>query len=201
MPQRHRSNQGNLMSIDHQPNGNDAKPAATPALSAQGAARRRMAGLGLSGVVLTVASNHALAEMVCKSPSGALSGNLNSNAPKTTCDGRSPDWWLKNKNSWPSGVLPGDMFVQHFPSATHPLANLTLEHVLKKHGTDKDGVAMHIVATYLNVRGQRITFLTRQAVLDMYARWQGDHAYIPTPGAQAWNGAELAAYLADTQAF
>lgn len=185
---------------DHQPDGN-AKPATAPALTAQGAARRRMAGLGLSGVVLTVASNNALADMVCKSPSGALSGNLNSHSPKTTCDGRSPDWWLKNKTIWPANVNPGDLFMQHFPTATQPLANKTLEQLLKQHGSDQDGVAMHMVATYLNVRSERITFLTRQSVIDMYARWQRDHAYVPAPGADPWSGAELAAYLADTQAY
>lgn len=192
------------MANDHQPDGNDAKQASAPALTAQGAARRRMAGLGLSGVVLTVASNNAMADMVCKSPSGALSGNPNthaSHAPKNTCDGRSPDWWLKNKTSWPSGVKTDDLFVQHFPTATQPLANKTMEHVLKQHGTDKDGVAMHMVATYLNVRSERITFLTKQSVLDMYARWQRDLAYTPAPGADPWTGAELAGYLADTQAF
>lgn len=113
------------MANDHQPDGNDAKQDSAPSLTAQGAARRRMAGLGLSGVVLTVASNNALAEMVCKSPSGALSGNLNPNghnshAPKNTCDGRSPDWWLKNRDSWPSGVKPGHLFVQHFPRRPSP---------------------------------------------------------------------------------
>jgi hypothetical protein len=188
------------MANDHQPDGNDAKPAA-PALSAQGAARRRMAGLGISGVVMTVASNNALADMVCKAPSGALSGNLNSHSPKTTCDGRSPEWWLKNKNVWPSGTSPNDLFVQHFPSATQPLANKTLEHVLKQHGTDKDGVAMHLVATYLNVRSERITFLTRQSVIDMYARWKRDQSYTPAAGAEPWNGAAFADYLAHTQAY
>lgn len=60
---------------------------------------------------------------------------------------------------------------------------------------------MHMVATYLNVRSERITFLTRQSVIDMYARWQRDLSYTPAPGAEPWTGAELAAYLADTQAF
>ncbi len=186
---------------DQQPDGNDASTAATPGLSPQGAARRRMAGLGVTGVVMTVASNNALADMVCKSPSGALSGNLNSHSPKTTCDGRSPQWWLSNLNAWPSEVKPNDVFWKHFRSARQPLANLKITNILKQHGTDKDGVAMHIMATYLNVLTGRISFLTEQSVLDMFTRWHRSNSYRAAVGAEPWTSAELADYLAGTQAY
>ncbi|QYF95052.1 hypothetical protein KY495_07795 [Massilia sp. PAMC28688] len=186
---------------EHEPDGNDATPVATATLSPQGAARRRLAGLGVGGVVMTVASNNALADMVCKSPSNALSGDLNSHSPKTTCDGRSPDWWLKNQSAWPSEVKPNDVFWKHFRSARQPLANLSVEHVLKRHGSDKDGVAMHIMATYLNVLSGRISFLTQQSVLDMFARYDRHRSYRVADGAREWSGAELADYLAGTQAY
>lgn len=189
------------MTIDHQPDGTDASGAATPPLTPRGAARRRMAGLGISGVVMTVASNNALADMVCKSPSGALSGNLNSHSPKTTCDGRSPKWWSENLSQWPSEVKPDDRLMQHFTDVRQPLANLKVSHILKGHPADVNGVNQQLMATYLNVLSQRITFLTRQSVLDMQARWARDRAFTPADGAHAWTGAELADYLSRTQSY
>lgn len=189
------------MANDQQPDPTVTPTAATSGLSPQGAARRRMAALGVGGVVMTVASNHALADMVCKSPSGALSGNLNSHSPNTTCDGRSPGWWLNNLSAWPSQVKPNDVFWKHFRSARQPLANLNVKHILKRHGTDKEGVAMHIMATYLNVLSGRISFMTEQSVLDMFTRWHRSNAYRAADGARPWTSAELAYYLAGTQAY
>lgn len=186
---------------DSQPDGSGIEPAAAPALTAKGAARRRMATLGVGGVVMTVASHNALADMVCKAPSGALSGDLNSHSPKTTCDGRTPEWWMANQHAWPSPVKPDDTFSKYFSSARHPLGSKSCLAVLKGHGTDKDDVAKHIMATYLNVLSRRITFLTEQRVLDMYTRYSRDLEFTPATGADPWNGAELADYLARTQAF
>lgn len=165
-------------------------------LTPKGASRRRIAGLGVSGVLMTVASNNAMAALVCKSPSGALSGNLNSQAPgSASCEGRSPGYW-KN-HSWPAEVNRNDMFTQYFPCSGE-LSTLTCKQVLTTQD-DKYNVAMHIMATYLNVCSGKIGFLTRQAVKDMWSEYNLNRSYTPAVGATAWSGEELVAYLSSTQ--
>lgn len=198
--------------VNHeQQDGNAATPsapAAIPPLTPKGASRRRIAGLGVSGIVMTVASNHAMAELVCKSPSGALSGNLNSQSPNVSCEGRSPGFWKNHQSEWPSEVKTTDLFSKFF-SAHGLLGNLTCLQVLGSDEDDKEGkpkldkhnVAMHIMATYLNVVSGRITFLTRQAVIDMWAHWNTNQSYTPAVGADPWNGDEFVNYLSSTQKF
>lgn len=183
-----------------QQDGKAAAPGAAatiPPLSTKGAARRKLAGLGASGVVMTVASNNALAGLVCKSPSGALSGNLNSQRPNVVCEGRSPGFWKNHPDEWPSDIQTKDLFSKHF-QCTGTLGNLSCMKILSKQKEDKNNVAMHIVATYLNVATGRITFLTRQAVLDIWAEYNSTGAYTPNGGATPWNGRQLVDYLSST---
>ena len=171
--------------------------ASTP-LTPKGASRRRIAGLGLSGVVMTVASTNAMAGLVCKSPSGALSGNLNSQAPgNVVCEGRSPGYW-KN-HAWPSEVKKNHMFTQYFFPCSGPLSNCTCKDVLSKQAADKHNVAMHIMATYLNVCSGKISFLTRQAVKDMWSEYAMYGSFTPAEGASPWSGQDLVDYLSSTQ--
>ncbi|HEY0065155.1 MAG TPA: hypothetical protein VGC21_23755 [Telluria sp.] len=174
-----------------------AAPAAIPPLSPAGASRRRLAGLGVSGVVMTVASNHALAGLVCKSPSGALSGDLNSQRPNVVCNGVSPGYWKNHPHAWPAQVKTSDKFSQHFYCAG-PLSTLSCMQILSKQKDDKNNVAMHIVATYLNVLSGRITFLTSQAVLDIWAQYNTYGSYTPAGASKAWSGSELVDYLSST---
>jgi hypothetical protein len=174
-----------------------AAPAAIPPLSPQGASRRRLAGLGVSGVVMTVASNHAMAGLVCKSPSGALSGDLNSQRPNVVCNGVSPGYWKNHPNAWPAQVKTSDLFSLHF-SGNGPLSPLTCMQVLNKQKADKNNVAMHIVATYLNVLSGRITFLTGQAVRDIWAQYSTYGSYTPAGSTKSWNGSQLVDYLSST---
>jgi hypothetical protein len=125
--------------VNHeQQDGTPTAPAAIPAippLSPRGAARRRLAGVGASGVLMTVASNHALAALVCKSPSGALSGNLNSQSPNVVCEGVSPGYWKSHPESWPSEVKTTDLFSKYF--ACHgQLSNFSCMKVLEKQDAD-----------------------------------------------------------------
>lgn len=67
-----------------------------PAISAKGAARRRFgrAGLGASGVLMTLASQPAMAQAFCATASGSLSSGLQSrhaSAPIPKCDGLPPE--------------------------------------------------------------------------------------------------------------
>lgn len=188
--------------VNHeQQDGKPAAPAAAPAippLSARGAARRRIAGLGVSGVVMTVASNHAMAALVCKSPSGALSGNLNSQAPSVTCEGLSPGYWKTHEESWPSEVRTNDRFSKFFV-CNGKMSGYSCLNILTKQEEDKNAVAMHIMATYLNVVSGKISFLTRQAVIDMWAEYNADGVFSPADGALPWSGEKLVDYLTSTQ--
>ncbi len=187
--------------VDHeQQDGNEA-PGAVPAiapLTARGASRRRIAGLGVSGVVMTVASNHAMASLVCKSPSGALSGNLNSHTPNVSCSGVSPGYWKNHPHSWPAEVQTSDLFSPLF-SCSNALSVMSLMTILTPQKIDTNKVAMHIIATYLNVCSGRISFLTRQSVKAMWSQYNSTGFYKPTDGAAPWNGAQLVIYLQSTQ--
>lgn len=187
--------------VNHeQQDGQAQGPAATPSapLTPRGASRRRIAGLGLSGVVMTVASTNAMASMVCKSPSGALSGNLNSQAPggDVVCRGRSPGYW-KN-HSWPAEVNRNDLFVQYF-HCSGKLSAMSCKQVLSAKEGDRHNVAMHIMATYLNVCSGKISFLTRQAVKDMWSEYNQTGSFTPASGATPWSGEDLVDYLSSTQ--
>src|SRR5690606_27745011 len=64
--------------------------------------RRRFgkSGLAVTGVLATLASRPVLGtDLVCKSPSGFLSGNLSTHGPAPVCAGRSPGYWKNHK--WP----------------------------------------------------------------------------------------------------
>lgn len=185
----HEQQDGNLPASD--------TPAAIPPLTAQGASRRRLAGLGASGVLLTVASNNALAGLVCKSPSGALSGDMASRNPKAVCNGVSPGYWKNHAGSWPSQVKTTDLFSQHL-HCSGALSGLTCMQILSKQKADKNNVAMHMMATYLNVLSGRITFLTAQAVLDIWAQFNTYGTYTPPGANKPWSGSELVDYLSST---
>lgn len=188
--------------VNHeQQDGTPAQSAISPAippLTPRGAARRRIAGLGVSGVVMTVASSNAMAAMVCKSPSGALSGNLNSQAPRTTCNGVSPGYWKTHPEAWPADVKTSDRFSKHF-NCHGKLGSYSCMTILSKQKEDKNAVAMHIMAQYLNVVSGKINFMTRQSVLDMWNQYNSYGTYTPASGATPWSGGQLVDYLTSTQ--
>ena len=64
-------------------------------------ARRRFtkSGLAASGVILTLASRPVLADTVCKSPSGFLSGNTSSHIEQL-CFGNYPSYYANNPDAW-----------------------------------------------------------------------------------------------------
>jgi hypothetical protein len=187
-----------MVQHDHEASGAaPLGPAPMPALTPQGASRRRIAGLGVSGVLMTVASSHAMADLVCKSPSGDLSGDLNSRTPKETCAGQSPEYWAANL---PKGITKHTRFSQIFPTSD-AVGNMTVIKVLE--GRGNQGIA-HVpalmLATYFNVTASPplITFLTEQAVKDMWANYDGDHLYRPNLS-ESWDSARFAEYLSSTQ--
>ncbi|WP_426101812.1 hypothetical protein [Massilia sp. TSP1-1-2] len=169
------------------------------ALTPQGAARRRVAGLGVSGVLMTVASSGAMAQVVCKSPSGALSGNLNSHAPELTCAGAKPDWWAKHL---PSNVKANTKFYKLFPT-NDKVGNMNLSTVLAERAHNGTAsVPALILATWFNVTVSppKVTVMTAQAVKDMWANYDRNNPfYRPGNGSQVWTSEQLADYLRSTQ--
>ncbi len=191
------------MSIHEQADQTPAAPAAIPALTPAGAARRRIAGLGVTGVVATLASSHAMAgELACKSPSGALSGDLHaSHAPEACTGGQSPKWWSDHRNLLPSTINKHTLFSEILHTS-RPVGNMTVYKVLE--GTGNKGtetVPALMLATWFNVTVTpiSITFLTPQAVKDMWANYDVDEVYNISGSSQSMDSFAFAGYLRSTQ--
>jgi hypothetical protein len=180
----------------------------SPSLNAKGAARRRFtkSGTALSGVILTMASRNGMASTVVRgaTPSGFISTTpTNSHAPTTAALGRSPGYWKNHPGAWPSTrTSQTAKFGQVFGCpTTNPLYGCTLinvvSHLEPAKSADKGNVAMHIVATLLNVRAHLITCLTEPKVFEI---WNGYllGGYVPVLGAKPWGACEIVRYLQST---
>jgi hypothetical protein len=190
------------------PKGSDLPAAAeVPAgISASGAQRRRFAkaGAGASaGVLLTLASQPAMAT-VCTSPSGTVSGNTSRKPVATACGGRSPGYWKTHHYAWHSAYTNGDALFKltfYCGGRCTALAKYTcfsiVDPILVKNGDDPNNVAMHIMATLLNVRSKKIGFLTEPQVLAMWYSYAQTGFYTPTIGV-SWDGAKIVSYLQST---
>lgn len=177
-------------------------------LSKQGAARRRLAkaGIGATGVLYTLESHAAMGAMICKSPSGALSGGLSSHyGPEPVCQGLSPGYW-KNNGAWPCSrdIMFGKVFhVQGDPSSCSIEANkasylcTTMLDLLSPQKYDRYNLGMHVVATYLNIRSGRIGFLSVETLTAMWYDVQTKGYYNPVAGV-SWTPEQVKRYLAAT---
>ena len=177
-------------------------------MTARGAARRRFAkaGMGASGgVLLTLASQPAMAtSLVCTSPSGACSGNLSKHNTSVACAGVSPGYWKTHHWAW-NGALTNGSSLYHltFPT-TSRCAVLNayscfdiVDPIKVTNGADPDNVAMHIMATLLNVRSKRIGFLTESQVMAIWNSFAATGTYKPT-STVTWNGYQIVNYLKST---
>jgi hypothetical protein len=188
---------GKLPLAEHIPSG----------MSAKGAARRRFAkaGVGASGgAILTLASQPAMATLVCLSPSAACSGNLSRPKVSVACAGVSPGYWKTHHYAWKGAYTNGAaLFNLTFPttsrcSVLNPYTCFDIVDPTKvTNGADKDNVAMHIMATLLNIRSKRISFLTENQVMAIWNSFAATGTYKPTFGV-TWNGAQIVAYLKST---
>lgn len=185
---------------------NDNKTAPSP-LGERGAARRRLAkaGIGAAGILYTLESRAGLSGMICKSPSGALSGGLTAShrGPQAVCRGLSPGYW-KNHSGWPCSrtlmfadvfYVPGDRSTCK-PKAQSYLCSSMLT-MLSKQSFDKYNLGMHLVATYLNVLSGRISFLTVESLTDMWQELVTTGQYCPTAGV-FWGPEKVKNYLEAT---
>lgn len=171
-------------------------------LSPAGASRRRLAGIGASGVLLTLASNGAMATMVCKSPSGAMSGNLvASRAPASfACEGRSPGYWKNHPRAWSgSGVRTSEQFNRLFScGGRREFESVTCMSILSHKSYDTNNLAMHLMATYLNVASGNISFMSLETVTSMWTECIRTGSYKPSATAKPWNAADIVIYLRST---
>ncbi|WLI88897.1 hypothetical protein Q4S45_19670 [Massilia sp. R2A-15] len=196
-----------MANVEH-PDGEAGSPPVqdSPAgLSGKGAARRRFAkaGAGAAGVIATLGSRSAMAKQ-CLTPSAYCSGNV-SHANYVTSGGLSPGYWKNHPRLWLSltGINYSSNFSAFFPLSgnTSQLAACSCMDVLTPQkvpaGADPNNVAMHIMATLLNVRSKKITFLTEPQVKKIWTDYSFDRSWSPVPG-KVWNGSEIVAYLSST---
>lgn len=189
------------------PSTPDSAQQTPPGLSAQGAARRRFgrAGLGASGVIMTLASQPGMATTVCRPPSGFLSGTWASNHPKAIwCYGAKPVDWSANQDKWITygRTDPAKLFSNVFTCTanTYGLRSYTLLQIVSGNcGTaDRNEVAKYIIAALLNTRAGTTPVLDEAKVFSIWNEYNQKLSYTPNAGAKAWSGAEIVTYLKST---
>lgn len=172
-----------------------------------GKSRRRFtqSGLAVSGVLMTLATRPVLGQsLVCKSPSGFLSGNASSHGTPPACEGRSPGYWKSHTDNWPVMVGTDTKFGEVFScNLNSPYATVTMLHLLEHHDQkkdfDMDNLGMHLVAAYLNAAQGWTPFLTMETIKAMFTEWQADGTFSPTAGVN-WSASQIVDYLSQTQA-
>lgn len=168
-------------------------------LDPAGAARRRFAKGGATGVLLTLASQPGMAADICASPSGSLSGGLQSRRPRAqSCDGRSPGYW--KSHTWPAGISRDALFSKVYPCVGRnrdTYGKVTCLAILSHQEFDKGNLGMHMMAGYLNAADGRTSFLTAQLLQKIWSDWQEKGYYSPNPNVH-WNAADIVIYLSGT---
>ena len=186
---------------------------ATAPLPAAAMARRRFASLGASSVILTLASQPAMANSVmCNSLSAAGSAVHSRSTTVVVCNGVSPTHYRKSANWAGTGVDPNGMFKNYFSTAGvgRQLAPYTLFQVITGNfaqtspdgkvttpaiNPDQHDVARYVIATWLNVLSRRVNFFTLESVMTMWSEYATTSYYVPTAGATPWDGSTLVFHL------
>lgn len=178
-------------------------------LSPTGAARRRLgkAGLGASGVILTLTSQPGMATTKLMCTSASAYGSFKPVSHKHAsipCDGRSPGYWKNWPRQWYGAYTsPNAKFGAVFKclGTTAPMAPMTLLEVLgppnQYKGLDSNNVGMHIVAALLNARSGRVTQLPEWKVLEIWTEYARTRYYSPRKDT-SWDGAQIVDYLKST---
>jgi hypothetical protein len=177
-------------------------------LGKHGAARRRLAkaGIGAAGILATLESHAAMSPMMCKSPSGALSGGLSSHyGPARVCQGLSPGYW-KNHADWPCATdtlfssvfyVAGDRSSCSVKENKASYLCTTMLDLLSPQGYDRYNLGMHVVATYLNILSSRINFLSVETLSAMWYDVQTKGQYSPVANVY-WSAEQVKNYLEST---
>lgn len=195
------------MSIPGQQDGQQSPPAQAgdARLTPAGAARRRFtrAGAAATGVLLTLHSQPGMACDICTTPSGFLSGGLQSfRGPQPTCLGRGPNYW--QYASWPSGCNKSAKFSTIFPCSgvfnkTNSYAGCSLSTMVAQpcRSFDTQGIGAALVACWLNVKSNRSSFQTVTMLQKIWSEYQSLGYYTPTAGVR-WDVYKIVAYLQGT---
>ena len=111
--------------------------------------------------------------------------------------GRTPDYWKNNPSSWPisTDTLFRNVFTCSPTSLIYPESMMTL---LTLQPYDQNGLAMHLVAAYLNAVSGFTPFLPVETIKAMFSEWQSQGVF--SPAAQvSWTSDQIVAYLQKTQ--
>lgn len=180
---------------DQQASGRDAPSS----ISTRGAARRRFAraGLGVTGALVTISSRAGMACDICTTPSGSLSGGLQSQKPGNVvaCEGRSPGYW-KNHDGWPVNKLLAFGAVFRCPGNSQ-YDTCSLSDILDPKEWDQHGIGRHLAATYLNIRSGKIGFLSEMQIQRIWDDLSGPGYYQPKSGVK-WYAEDVVDYLKGT---
>lgn len=181
-------------------------------------------GLVASGVIFTLTSRPVLGQVVCQSPSGALSGNLSQHGTPITCSGLTPGYWgthtSARKNMWPSpyatGTCTNTKLLQDYKSwmngtkfndSSHGFhcigygakyIDYTMLQVILLGGTgDPYQLGGHCVAALLNARKGWTPVLTEAQVRNIFNEYASKGYFEPTAGVK-WYPVDIVAYLKTT---
>jgi hypothetical protein len=195
------------VATDNQENNGNAAPLS---LSKRGATRRRLAkaGVGAAGILVTLESRATMGPLMCKAPSGSLSGGLvNSHyGPAPACTGRSPGYWKTHAGAWPIPTdtnfadvfyVPGNRYTCTVKTKNTNYLCSTMLNMVSPQKFDKYNLAMHAVATYLNIKSGKIGFLSIETLLNMWYEVQTKGVYHPTAGV-TWTPEQVKNYLQAT---
>jgi len=175
-----------------------------------------------SGVLLTLASRTALGgNLVCKSPSGFLSGNVSTHGTPTKCVGLTPGYWGTHPAQWPLPYQPGKCENEKNKSCSNSASwedgtrfrnvfncqgngsiysKYSLMQVIWLTGqNDPFQLGAHIVSALLNARFGNTPVLSETQVVNIFNEWDLKGFYEPTAGVK-WYAADIVAYLQSTMA-
>jgi hypothetical protein len=180
-------------------------------ISPRGAARRRFgkAGLGASGVILTLASQPGMAteKLMCTTVSAYGSFTPSSHQlARVACNGLTPAEWTKWLRQWRGAYSPrakcGHVF--RCVGKAGALAPRTLLEVLdlpaEYKELDRDNVAMYLVAALLNATTNRVPQLPKSTVLEIWEEYARTEHYSPRKNIY-WDGQQIVEYLKSTMRY
>lgn len=186
-------------------------------------ARRRFtkSGLAASGVILTLTSRPVLADTVCKSPSGFLSGNVSSHIEQL-CFAHHPSYYANTPDAWRgTQYVPGELKKETQSanaSSTSSTTNSNSSKDIDKWigGTQysqafpgssrfpgrsmmqvlwmQDVMGQHFVAALLNAALGYTPPLTETKVVDMCVEFETRGFFEPTAGVH-WYEQDILFYL------
>ncbi len=170
-------------------------------LPPRGAARRRFtrAGVAASGVLLTLHSQPSMACEICTTPSGYLSGGLQSfRGARPVCAGRSPSYW--RTATWPRGMNKQNAFTKVFAcngNVGKTYGSCTQGAMVEGKSWDTHGIGRYLMACHLNVKAGLSTFQTEEMLRRIWAEYQDKGYYTPTAGVR-WDCYKIVDYLKGT---